>query len=59
MKMLCFKFEQNLPINEEFDFFRAKFFLAGPKGAEGPDLRKIQNPYTERCSQLTAKISAF
>ena len=24
MKMLCFKFEQNCTINEQFDFFEAK-----------------------------------
>ena len=38
--MLCLKFHQNLPINEELDFFRAKVFLGAPKEAEGPNIKK-------------------
>ena len=37
----------------------AKFFLGVPWGAEWPDLKKSKNPYAERWSQPTAKISAF
>jgi len=44
MKMLYFKFHQNRPINEEFDWG-----FKGPKWFQGdPDLKK--NPHTERRS---------
>ena len=34
MKMLCFKFHQNRPINEEFDFFEEGG--RGLRGVRGP-----------------------
>ena len=37
MKMLCFKFNQNRTINEEFDFFKkGKEEPLGGRGGEGP-----------------------
>ena len=56
MKMLCFKFHQNQTINEVFDFWRVK---ASPRGAGGPDLKKIRKPHTERWPQPTPKISGL
>ena len=40
-------------------FRGAKFFPGALREVEGPDLEKLKNPYTERWSQPTAKISAF
>ena len=44
MKTLCFKIHQNRAINEEFYFWGegGKIISRGPKGAEWPDLRKIE-----------------
>ena len=39
MKMLCFKFHQNRPINEEFDFFEGGG--GGPPGGEGAPIYKF------------------
>ena len=47
MKMLCFKFHQNRPINEEFDCWGFK----GPRGFQGTPISKIQKtPHIERWS---------
>ena len=59
MKTLCFKFHQNRAINEEFYLWGGKILSGGPMGAEWPDLKKLKNPYTDRWSQATAKISTF
>ena len=49
IKMLCFKFHQNRPINEEFDCWGFK----GPRGFQGTPISKIQKtPHTERWSLL-------
>ena len=39
MKM-CFKFHQNRPINEEFDFWEGRILSVGPRGAR---FQKLQN----------------
>ena len=38
--MLCFKFHQNRLMNEEFDFWRAKFFQGALRGTERSDFKK-------------------
>ena len=53
--MLCFKFHQNRPINEEFDCWG----LRAPGDSGGPDFKKSKKPHTERWSQPTPKISAL
>ena len=58
-KLLC----QNVDLNELYvsivHEFNVKVFLGLPRGAEWPDLKKSKNPYAERWSQPTVKISAF
>ena len=39
MKMLCFKFHQNRPINEEFDFFDEG--AKRPPGGKGVPIHKF------------------
>ena len=56
--MLRFKFHQNWTINDEFYFLWGKILSRGPKGGRVARFQKIKNPYTERWSQPTAKISA-
>ena len=42
MKTLCFKFHQNRAINEESYFWGGKILSGVPRGAERPDLKKIE-----------------
>ena len=44
---------------KNFTFGGAKFFLGSQRRQSGPISKKSKNPYTERWSQPTAKISAF
>ena len=42
MRMLCFKFNQNRPINEEFDFFEVGGREEkGPPAGEGAPIHKM------------------
>ena len=65
MRMLCFKFQQNHTINEEFDYFEEgggeppKILSGVPEGNKGLDYKNLRMPHTERWSQPTPKISAF
>ena len=46
MNMLCFKFHQNHVINEEFDFWGAKFILGAPREPGGAEFQKFEkDPY--------------
>ena len=42
MKMLCSKFHQNRPINEEFDFLGGQILSEGPEGVRGTRFQKFE-----------------
>ena len=56
MQILCFKFNQNCTLNDEFDFSEVK----GAEGGRGASISKIRKkPHEKRWSKLAPKISAF
>ena len=52
MKILCFKFHQNRPINEEFDFFEERRGGRDPRGVGIERVREFINFYLNYSSSI-------